>query len=249
MIRIKTNVNRGPTFRFVNAMEYITVGYYDEIKKQRIKEHSNEVGCSNLLVYPAVTRKLRHVTTTERGLVNPYQKPQRLMMRLVEMFSNEEDWIMDLFSGTGICSIIFLNVLKVLFRFRPMKILIISYFWCLGTTSACALKLFRNVVALEKDEEQVNFINMRLRALWECPDQDEEVGAKHIADTERFQPASREPIPPLAGEPGELVELDDDLMEDPTVASLSGVDTTALNVDDSSPIDDESNDMDNLLVM
>ena len=99
--RIKTNVNRGPTFRFVNAIEYITVGYYDEIKKQRIKEHSNEVGGSNLLVYPAVMRKLRHVTKTECGLVNPYQKPERLMMRLIEMFSNEGDWILDLFSGTG----------------------------------------------------------------------------------------------------------------------------------------------------
>ena len=90
--RIKTNVNRRPTFRFVNAIEYITVGYYDEIKKERIKEHSNEVGGSNLLVYPAITRKLRHVTTRERGLVNPYQKPQCLMMRLIEMFSNEGDW-------------------------------------------------------------------------------------------------------------------------------------------------------------
>ena len=66
MYRIKMNVNRGPTFRFVNAIEYITVVYYDEIKKQRIKEHSNEVGGSNLLVYLAVTSKLRHVTTTER---------------------------------------------------------------------------------------------------------------------------------------------------------------------------------------
>ena len=46
-------------------------------------------------MYPAVTRKLRHVTTTERGLVNPYQKPQRLMMRLIEMFSSEGDWICD----------------------------------------------------------------------------------------------------------------------------------------------------------
>ena len=46
-------------------------------------------------------RKLRHVTTTERGLVNPYQKPQRLMMHLIEMFSNEGDWILDLFSGMG----------------------------------------------------------------------------------------------------------------------------------------------------
>ena len=80
------------------------VAYYDEIMKQRIKDHSNEVGGSNLLVYPVDTRKLRHVTTTERGLVNPSQKPQRLMMRLIEIFSVEGDWILDLFSGTGISS-------------------------------------------------------------------------------------------------------------------------------------------------
>ena len=76
MCRIKTNVNRRPTFRFVNAIEYIVVGYFDEIRKQRIKEHSNEVGDSDLLVYPTVTLKLRRVTITERGHVNPYQKPQ-----------------------------------------------------------------------------------------------------------------------------------------------------------------------------
>ena len=63
--RIKTNVNRGPTFRFVNVIKYITVGYFYEIKKQSIKEHSNEVGGSNLLVHPAVTRNLQHVTTTD----------------------------------------------------------------------------------------------------------------------------------------------------------------------------------------
>ena len=99
--RIKTNVNKGPTFRFVNAIEYITIGYFDEIEKQRIKDHSNEVGGSNLLVYSAVTRK-PHVTTTEQVLVNPYQKPQQLKMRLIEMFSSEGDWILDLLSGTSI---------------------------------------------------------------------------------------------------------------------------------------------------
>ena len=74
---------------------------------------------------------------------------------------------------------------------------------------------------MEKDEEQVVFINMRIKALWECPDQDEEVGAKHIVDTEMFQQASRDPIPLLAGEPGELIELDDELIEDFTMARLS----------------------------
>ena len=96
----------------------------------------------------------------------------------------------------------------------------------IGTPSACSLKLFRNTLALEKDKEEVCFINMRIKALWEYPYQEEEVGANHIADTERFQATSHDHLPPLAGEPGELKELDDDLLEDPTVASLTGVDTT-----------------------
>ena len=72
-----------------------------KLEKQRIKEHSNEVGGSNLLVYPVVTHKLQHVTTIECGLVNPNQKPQCLIMCLIEMFSSEGDWICDLFFGTG----------------------------------------------------------------------------------------------------------------------------------------------------
>mgnify|MGYP006973854216 CR=1 FL=1 len=75
------------------------------------------------------------------------------------------------------------------------------------TTFTCALKLFRNTVGLEKNEEKASFINMRIKALWECPTQDEEVGAKHIANIERFRAASREPIPLVVGQPGELNDL------------------------------------------
>ena len=121
--------------------------------------------------------------------------------------------------------------------------------FAIGTTSACTLKLFWNTVAVEKDEEQVCFINMRTKALWECPDQDEEVGAKHIADTEWFQAASPERIAPLAGEPRELIELDDDLLEDPIVANLSGVDIDAQNFEDSSEKEDKENDENNLIAM
>ena len=119
----------------------------------------------------------------------------------------------------------------------------------IGSTPACALKLFRNTVALEKDDEQVSFINMRIKALWECPDQDEKVGAKHIVDTERFQTASREPVPPLANEPGELIDLDDDLREDPTIASLSGVDTPEAICEESSQRDEDDNDVVILIAM
>ena len=89
---------------------------------------------------------------------------------------------------------------------------------------------------------------MRIKALWECPDQDEEVGAKHIADTERFQPASREPIPPLAGEPGELIELDDELIEDLTVARLAREDNAHI-AEVTSIRDEEDNDVDDLIAM
>ena len=110
------------------------------------------------------------------------------------------------------------------------------------------MKLLRNIVALEKDEEQVVFINMRIKALWECPDQDDEVGAKHIADTERFQPASREPIPLLAGEPRELIELDEELIEDLTMARLSREDNTH-TAEVTFIMDEEDNDVDDLIAM
>ena len=113
--------------------------------------------------------------------------------------------------------------------------------------SARALKLFRNTIALEKDEEQVIFINMRIKALWECLDQDEEVGA-HITDTERFQPASREHIPLLAGEPRELNELDDELTVDFTIAKLTGKDNAQI-VDETSLREDDNNDVHELIAM
>ena len=119
----------------------------------------------------------------------------------------------------------------------------------IGTTSTCAVKLFRNAVALENDVEQACFINMQIKTLWECLDRDEEVGAKPIAGTERFQASSRKPIPPLAGEPRELIELDDDLLEDPIVANLSGVDIDAQNFEDSSEKEDKENDENNLIAM
>ena len=70
---------------------------------------------------------------------------------------------------------------------------------------------------MEKDGEKLCFINMQIKALWDCPDQDEEVGAMHIAEA----------IPPLASEPREL-------LEDPRVANLTGVDANTKNSEDSS---------------
>ncbi|KAH7404473.1 hypothetical protein KP509_15G027200 [Ceratopteris richardii] len=178
---VKTNVNHSPLHRFVSATECITVGYYDEVSKRRVREHCNENGISNVLMFPAVTKKLRHVAG-DMTLVNPYQKPRKLIMRLLQLFSNDDDWVLDLFSGTG-------------------------------TTLACSLNMFRHCIAMEKDDAQVSFIRMRINGLNECPDEDQEVGRKHIADTERFQPASREPVPPLADEPRDMADLEEPILE------------------------------------
>ena len=91
-------------------------------------------------------------------------------------------------------------------------------------------------------------MNMRIKALWECLDQDEEVGAKHIAEIERFQ-MSRELIPPLGDKPRELFDLDDDLREHLTIVSLSGVDTTATICEESSQMNEVDNDADTLIAM
>ena len=77
--------------------------------------------------------------------------------------------------------------------------------------------MFRNCISLEKDEAQVSVIKMRINSIWECPDADHEVGIKHVGDTERYQSASREPMPPLANEAGELGELQDEPMCDSTL--------------------------------
>ena len=108
LYRVKINVNRGPSFRFVSNIELMTVGYYDEISKRRVREHCNENGLPSTFFYPAVTKKLRHVAG-EKSLVNPYQKPQRLISRLLQLFSNSDDWILDLFSGTPTCTYLLLK--------------------------------------------------------------------------------------------------------------------------------------------
>ena len=90
---------------------------------------------------------------------------------------------------------------------------------------------------------------MRIKALWECPNQNEEVGAKHIADTERCQAASCEPIPPLVGELGELIDLDDELIEDPTVSRFSRKDTNDQLCDDSSQKEKDKNDVHTFIAM
>ena len=69
--------------------------------------------------------------------------------------------------------------------------------------------MFRNYVVLEKDLEQVNFIKIRIQGIWNCPNQDQEVGAKHINETKMFQMSCREPMEPIDKEARDLIDLED----------------------------------------
>ena len=53
----------------------------------------------------------------------------------------------------------------------------------------------------------------------------------------------------MASKPREFIELVDELLEDPTTANLSGVDTDAHKIEDSSQKEDEENDEDTLIAM
>ena len=84
----------------VSFVEHLCMGYSDAISKKKAWAHVNERNVVNYIMCPAVTKKLWHVSG-DKSLVNPYQKPQRLINRLVELFSNPDDWVLDLFSGTS----------------------------------------------------------------------------------------------------------------------------------------------------
>ena len=57
---------------------------------------------SQTLTYDVAVRKLTYEDKEAKGeIVKIYQKPQLLINYLIDIFSNEGDWVLDLFSGSG----------------------------------------------------------------------------------------------------------------------------------------------------
>ena len=91
---------------------------------------------------------------------------------------------------------------------------------------------------------------MRIQGLWECPDQDQEVSAKHIDSKETFQHASREPIPPLAsGQLGDLIDLEDDLLEDTALLQLLGEKEQVVETEQESSHMEDHDENDTLVIL
>ena len=98
--RVKTNITRTPGDQMVSDVEHMCVGYYDAISKKKAWAHVNERNVVNYIMCPVVTKKL-HYVSCDKTQVNSYQKPQCLINRLIDLFSNPYDWVLDLFCGTS----------------------------------------------------------------------------------------------------------------------------------------------------
>ena len=116
------NIIRTPGDRMVSIVEHMCVGYYNAISKKKARAHVNERNVVNYIMCLVVTKKLCHVSG-DKSLVNPYQKPQRLINRLFELFSNPDDWVLNLFSRTGNL-ISFINF----FKNEILFLVLFSYF-------------------------------------------------------------------------------------------------------------------------
>ncbi|MCO5605810.1 hypothetical protein L7F22_059994 [Adiantum nelumboides] len=111
-------------------------------------------------------------------IMNPYQKPQLLMMDFIDLLSMKGEWILDLFAGTG-------------------------------TTTVIAIKKGQNVLAVEMDPLQVQFIHQHVTALKELPDEFQKVGMKNMATHPRVVDASSKPQPPFGPDEGmQFVDLE-----------------------------------------
>ena len=57
---------------------------------------------SQVMVHDVVVKKPTYEYKEAKGeIVNIYQKPQSLISYLLDLCSNEGDWVLDLFSGSG----------------------------------------------------------------------------------------------------------------------------------------------------
>ena len=72
-----------------------------------------------MLTYNGMVKKLTYEERDLKGVtVNIYQKPQALINYLIDTFSRERDWVLDLFSGScKILDITYGNIFQVLLFF------------------------------------------------------------------------------------------------------------------------------------
>ena len=86
---------------------------------------------SQILTYDVVVRKLTYEEKEEKWeTIDIYQKPQLLINYLIDICSNEGDWVLDLFSGSGKFYYIELNFNMLFFKLICHCTNLLHYFFC-----------------------------------------------------------------------------------------------------------------------
>ncbi|MCO5583939.1 hypothetical protein L7F22_037857 [Adiantum nelumboides] len=100
---IKPNIHGYKLDCFSWACEFATIGFYSSLGVQSKGSYNFAVkpNRTNVFERPRVCKKFKHTGADVQGVINPYQKPQLLMMDLIDLLSMRGEWVMDLFAWTG----------------------------------------------------------------------------------------------------------------------------------------------------
>ncbi|MCO5587015.1 hypothetical protein L7F22_040960 [Adiantum nelumboides] len=100
---IKPNIHGYKLDRLSWAYEFATIGFYSSLGGQSKGSYNFVVKLNRTNVFerPRVCKKFKHTSADVQGVINPYKKPQLLMMDLIDLLSMRGEWIMDLFARTN----------------------------------------------------------------------------------------------------------------------------------------------------
>lgn len=132
--------------RIVGAMEYAVVLYRDKLPKFRTIRKLD--GTGNMIFNWFVWEK----DTKEDGIpkIHPTQKPVRMLKRLIRIFTDEGDTVIDPVAGSGTTLRACMELNRNCYGFEIDK----NFY-----REAKDKMLIRNYVEIEKDEKQMNLFN------------------------------------------------------------------------------------------
>jgi site-specific DNA-methyltransferase (adenine-specific) len=132
--------------RIVGAMEYAVVLYRDKLPKFRTTRKLD--GTGNMIFNWFVWEK----DTKEDGIpkIHPTQKPVRMLKRLIRIFTDEGDTVIDPVAGSGTTLRACMELNRNCYGFEIDK----NFY-----REAKDKMLIRNYVEIEKDEKQMNLFN------------------------------------------------------------------------------------------
>ena len=89
----------------IHAFEMMPIGYFSVMEKSKTVRHCVRRNVSNVFHFSVVTRKLRFLDGM-KGIINPYQKSQRLINELLNLYNCcEKDHLQVAFILQRICTI------------------------------------------------------------------------------------------------------------------------------------------------